>query len=144
VKGCALTVDLQRYHMSRLWPQFTSETNRGGWIKWTGTLQPGPLTNTYLVEIAYTIPKRPKVIVLEPELQLHPGADHLPHIYPDGTLCLHMLHEWRADFAVADTIVPWTSAWLYFYEAWAGTGLWRGEGTHPDLHQHKSSQEKVA
>ena len=32
---------------------------------------------------------------------------------------------------IADTILPWTSLWLYFYELWHATGQWLGGGEHP-------------
>ena len=33
---------------------------------------------------------------------------------------------------IADTIIPWTSEWLFFYELWLATGgEWLGEGEHP-------------
>lgn len=137
-KRQTLTIEAQRYHMKRLWPQFACETNRGNWARWTGTLQPSPLSNAYTVEISYTEPSRPKVKVLDPELELHPGSQRLPHFYPDGTLCLHLAHEWRRHLVIAETIVPWTSTWLYFYEAWAATGYWSGEGTHPSFPEHRS------
>ncbi|MGH8092034.1 MAG: hypothetical protein ACREIF_00990 [Chthoniobacterales bacterium] len=33
---------------------------------------------------------------------------------------------------LADTIVPWTSRWLYFYEIWLATGEWMGGGIPHD------------
>lgn len=34
--------------------------------------------------------------------------------------------------AIADTLVPWASEWLLFYELWLATdGQWLGEGEHP-------------
>ena len=144
VKKTTLTIEEQRYHMTRLWPRFTCKTNRGNWARWTGTLHPGPLSDAYTVTISYTEPKRPKVEVLDPHLKLHSSAERLPHFYPDGTLCLHKLHEWRRHFVIAETIVPWTSTWLYFYEAWALTGCWSGEGTHPSFPEHRSTQDNAA
>jgi hypothetical protein len=39
---------------------------------------------------------------------------------------------------LADTVVPWTSEWLFFYEVWHATGLWLGGGTHPNRPEHQS------
>lgn len=33
---------------------------------------------------------------------------------------------------IANTILPWTSLWLYYYEIWLGTGKWEGGGDHPE------------
>lgn len=128
---------MQKYHMCRVWPQFAVSTNRGNQAWWTGTLQPTPLGETYTVEFAYMIPRRPEIRVLSPELRTHPSHTRLPHTFPDGTLCVHLASEWRADSIIAETVVPWTCAWLYFYEVWLQTGYWLGEGTHPDFPQHK-------
>jgi hypothetical protein len=27
---------------------------------------------------------------------------------------------------IADTIIPWTAEWLYFYEKWLEDGIWWG------------------
>lgn len=29
---------------------------------------------------------------------------------------------------IANTIVPWTSEWLFYYEIWLATGQWHGGG----------------
>ncbi len=133
-----LTLEIQKYHMRRLWPQFTATTNRGNQAWWTGTLQPTAMSDTYSVEIAYTVPRRPEIRVLSPELKTHQDHSRLPHVFPDGTLCVHTAWEWRADTIIAQTIVPWICAWLYFYEVWHQTGYWLGEGTHPDFPEHKT------
>jgi hypothetical protein len=139
-----LTLDLQKYHMQRLWPQFTAATNRGNRASWTGTLQPTAMSNTYTVEFAYTARWRPEIRVLSPELRVRLGCSRLPHVFREGTLCVHTAWEWRGDLIIAQTIVPWTSTWLYFYEKWYQTGYWCGEGTHPDLPQHKQQDDVAA
>jgi transposase InsO family protein len=30
------------------------------------------------------------------------------------------------------TIVPWTSLWLFYFEDWLSEGEWRGGGEHPE------------
>ena len=139
-----LTLELQKYHMRRLWPLFSATTNRGNRAWWTGTLQPTAMSDTYTVELAYTVPRRPEIRVVSPELKLRPGCTRLPHVFPDSTLCVHTAWEWRADTIIAHTIVPWICAWLYFYEVWYQTGYWLGEGTHPDFPEHKAQDEGLA
>ena len=34
---------------------------------------------------------------------------------------------------IAETIVPWASEWLFYYEIWKGTGEWYGGGDWPPL-----------
>ena len=124
--------------MARLWPQFTASTNRGNRSWWTGILQPTALSDSYRIGFSYTVPERPKIEVLSPELKLHPGYSRLPHVFEDGTLCVHTAWEWHGDLLIARTIVPWVCIWLYFYEVWYTTGCWLGEGTHPELPEHKA------
>ena len=47
-------------------------------------------------------------------------------------LCLHMFYEfsYKHDW-IADTIVPWTQEWLFFYEIWLATNEWCGGGHTP-------------
>jgi hypothetical protein len=33
--------------------------------------------------------------------------------------------------SIADTIVPWTSEWLMYYEIWLATSDWYGGGVWP-------------
>lgn len=41
---------------------------------------------------------------------------------------------------LVDTIVPWSSEWLFHYEMWKGTGIWFGDG--PDA-EHPEAQAKM-
>ena len=43
-------------------------------------------------------------------------------MYGDGTLCLHLEHEWTPDMLIVHTTLPWTSEWLINYEIWKATG----------------------
>jgi hypothetical protein len=129
--------------MGRLWPQFTATTNRGGLISWIGTLTPTPMSDTYTVGFEYSVPFRPEIRVLAPDLVVRPESDGLPHVFGDGTLCVHTADEWHGRLIIAQTIVPWTSTWLYFYEVWRDTGYWIGKGTHPEWPKHKSYKHEV-
>jgi hypothetical protein len=65
------------------------------------------LSRSYRVQIAHGPRGQPKVRVLD-ELATYEERS-LPHVYSDGTLCLHEWHEWTATMSIADTIVPWTA-----------------------------------
>lgn len=102
-----------------------------GILSWTGSIQPGPLCHTYTVRITWDgHRRRPVVRILQPRLNAPEGGS-LPHIFPGNELCLHYPDEWSPELAIADTIIPWTSEWLYFYELWAATGEWQGGGHDP-------------
>ncbi|OQW59825.1 MAG: hypothetical protein A4S17_02755 [Proteobacteria bacterium HN_bin10] len=80
----------------------------------------------------------PRVWVIEPDLELYPGTDRLPHAYfaeappAQWPLCLyfHPDQEWTEEDWIADAIVPWAGEWLVFYEGWLATGVWYGGGLH--------------
>ena len=79
------TLAQQRLALARL-PVTTSVTVTRSRLRWTGDLQPTPLSATYSVRIDYT-PRRPapKVIVLRPMLRAEDVQD-LPHVYAEDRL----------------------------------------------------------
>jgi hypothetical protein len=132
------TLDEQIFHMSAQWPQFQLVRRRRQVVAaWRGSIQPTPLSDIYVVCLRFRPGWCPQVRVLAPELKPREGVDGLPHIYPDGSLCLNQSGEWHRGMLVA-TFIPWASSWLYFYEIWHAIGLWLGGGTHPDRPEHKS------
>lgn len=113
-------------HIMRMrthFPGFQARVQPGECVTWTGTLQPTEDSPVYRVRIVYRRYGPPKVFVVHPRVK--PGA---PHVYPGGHLCLYWPAEWRwADREpIAETIVPWTALWLFYYEAWLVTGEWLG------------------
>jgi hypothetical protein len=138
-----LTAMQQDQFVRSRFPHFRRTTNRGDRIKWRGTLQPSPRSDLYEVEIAYEIPYRPHIQVVTPGLTTWGDLKRQPHTFRDGSLCVHQAHEWHGNKLIAETIIPWTCLWLAFYETWLETGCWLGEGTHPDLPEHRSFGEIV-
>jgi hypothetical protein len=103
-------------------------TVRSGELVCTVFLQPTPASRRYTVRITYRHRHRPRVMVIDPPLALHPRATVLPHVYADGDLCLHLPGEWREDMLLSRTILPWASEWLLHYEVWRVVGRWTGSG----------------
>ena len=62
-------------------------------------------------------------------LRTRPGLS-LPHVWnhEKQVLCLFQEGDWRPGLRLADSIVPWASEWLFFYEIWLVTGEWDGGG----------------
>jgi hypothetical protein len=118
-----LTQAKQLLAMSK-YPQFRTKCVRNKEIKWVGDWQPEELSPRYSLEITYTQGLRPRIAVLKPVLALGPGHTQLPHVF-DGqrSICVHTADEWSPRMLIADTILPWISQWLVFYEAWALTGV---------------------
>lgn len=108
--------------------------------KQIGDWQPTALSPQYSVEIVYKQGLRPRIAIVSPVLTLGPGHTKLPHVF-DGqkSICVHTADQWNPSMLIADTILPWISQWLYFYEVWALTGIWLGKGTHPDAPEHRQS-----
>jgi hypothetical protein len=103
---------------------------RAGRLLWTGDLRPNCLSRDYRVQIAYRTGGHPHVRVNSPQLDGRPG-ESLPHVYRDGTLCLYREGEWSSSMLIADSVVPWASEWLFFYEIWLPSGEWHGGGEWP-------------
>jgi len=64
--------------------------------------------------------------VIAPELQTD-DRGRLPHVWDDGSLCLSAAGEWKPSYFYVDTVIPWASEWLFFYELWKATGIWMGD-----------------
>ncbi len=135
-----LTQAKQLFAMKAKFSQFSAKCVRNKTIIWTGDWQPTALSPQYSLEITYTQGLRPRIAILSPVLTLGPTHTKLPHVF-DGQkdICVHTANEWGPHLLIADTILPWVSQWLYFYEVWALTGKWLGEGTHPNLPEHRES-----
>lgn len=108
-------------------------------LTWEGNLTPSPLSQTYRVKVYLRKGKRPKIFVLEPKLQI-PEGKKLPHVYSKNDLCLYYPNgnEWNEEKFLVQTIIPWTSEWLYHYEIWLTTGKWNGGGIHPPTNKKLS------
>lgn len=115
--------DKQIGAMKSRFPQFQA-VQKNGKLFFVGVLQVRKNLPEYKVKIEYRGSLHPCVSVVSPKL-----VDNPPHIYPKSRhLCLFRpdLYKWSADKLVAKDIVPWTAAWIYFYEYWLRTGVWMG------------------
>ncbi|MEL7599153.1 hypothetical protein SDC9_113949 [bioreactor metagenome] len=104
-------------------------------LVWKGYLQPTYLSPKYLIKVVYQREKHPNVYVIDPKpLVLAEGKSKLEHVYDTDKqhLCIYYKRakEWNETKFIADTIIPWTSEWLFHYEIWATTGIWHGGGIH--------------
>lgn len=117
--------------MRQAFPSFTMEW-RCGQVRWRGPLQPTEVSSEYITDVSYRLGRWPKVRVLDSPIVRRAGQV-APHRYADDSLCLFhpKRSEWVPTMAIAETIVPWASLWLYYYEVWLATGEWVGGGEHP-------------
>lgn len=100
-----------------------------------GKIKPTSRSETYTVDIEYFIIKKKPLIqvkILNPNLKKNEKEEEIPHMYSQESLCLFMpkYNEFKKTDLISDTIIPWTSLWLYYYEVWHTTGKWLGGGLH--------------
>lgn len=99
-------------------------------LRWRCELTPSALSRTYIVELGYRLGGHPQVRVMTPILDGRLG-ESLPHVFRDDSLCLYREGEWSRSMLLADTVVPWATEWLFFYELWIPGGEWYGGGEWP-------------
>ena len=111
---------IQWVQLKKRFPQFTAHWNRGCYI-FRGTLHPTETSPFYELRIIYAVDNYPKVYVLAPEIN-----QNAPHRYKDNSLCLfHPKNfDWTNQCLLSNYTIPWTAAWLRFYEIWLNTGEW--------------------
>ena len=134
IKISAKTIAQQVDALRHLYPGFKASATRQ-MLRATGILKPTARSEPYTVEITYSLKQRPDIRVLAPILVKNAKGLAIPHIYPGNKLCLyHPLYgDFNYDHLLSETILPWTSLWLYHYENWHMTGDWLGGGSHPIL-----------
>ncbi|MGG0657252.1 hypothetical protein [Rummeliibacillus pycnus] len=134
-----VAISQQIIAMKNTFPGFKEEWDKNTVI-WTGHLKPTALSKNYTVRIAYSLNMiQPQVTVLSPKL-VKRGEESIPHVYPGNKLCLFRpkRKEWTKEMLISETIVPWASLWLYYYELWHTTGEWLGGGEHPNKKKRKN------
>lgn len=102
-------------------------------FSWLCDLQPSPISQLYQIKIVYTDGYPPSIYIVSPKpLKLAKNAERLPHTYDTKKqqLCLYrpQFNEWNRSMLISQTIVHWALSWLYFYEEWVSTGIWKGGG----------------
>ena len=127
-----LTLRHQALGVRLLCPWLRLERREKGLISWRGPVQPAGMSERYDIRIFYRMGNSPKVTVIGPELRERADGMAIPHIYPGKCLCLYLpgSGEWTPQRLIAETVVPWASLWLFYYEIWHATGKWSGGGTH--------------
>ena len=136
-----LSIAAQVNAMKKLFPNF-SLTWKGKVAVWIGEILPTTLSQSYKVKVTYALGLPPNCYVLSPKLCRRDNKQRIPHTYTKNRLCLYLPNsgEWTPQMLIADTIIPWASLWLFYYEIWQAIGEWLGGGKHPEL---QSSQKKL-
>lgn len=100
----------------------------------SGKVRPTSRSKTYSFLLEYTLNEKPKVKIISPKLKRNSKGEKIPHMYSQKYLCLYMpkYREFKKSDFLSDTIIPWITLWLYYYELWHITGKWLGGGEHPN------------
>lgn len=128
-----LNIALQMAGIKARYRRFEVSLNQGVLIA-TGSIQPTERSVVYCIKIRYQMNGVPQIYVLSPPLQKNEKGEDIPHMYSQKRLCLYRpkYGEFKHSDLICDTIIPWTSLWLYHYEIWHITGKWLGGGDHPE------------
>ncbi len=132
-----LSFGIQSSRLKSIFPTSTVLFFTASTFIWKCALTPTPLSNTYDIRLEYKKNFHPCVFVINTTLQLYPGATELPHVYNSDKqhLCLYFRkgQEWNSTMYIAETIIPWASEWLFYYEIWLCTGEWNGGGISHEI-----------
>jgi hypothetical protein len=108
-------------------------------LEWRQKLQPSRLSREYSVLVQWAgLGCLPEVEILSPNLRELSGGQRSPHeFFSKGNTkpCLMFNNgsskDWTPDMLIAESIIPWTQEWLWYWELWLSDGEWRGGGVHP-------------
>lgn len=160
-----ISIEAQIAAMTERWPDFEVVERSDRFAAWQGRIQ--PVQQYYTVRIAYRVPLaieaftllsiQPRAQVLDPVLERHPDYEDgpIPHVYVNRDeprlpyLCLFdpYAREWTPGDLLAETTLPWTARYLFFYEGWLATRKWRGGGRHPTREErdgHRTPEKAIA
>jgi|SRR5690606_18088879 len=120
-------------YMKKKFPQFKTKFTSPSSMKVEGSLRPSARSCLYEFVLRYKLSEMPSIIIVSPKLELNANGEKVPHLYSSGHLCLYRpkYNEFKKSDFLANTIIPWTALWLYYYELWHTTGDWLGGGEHP-------------
>jgi hypothetical protein len=117
------------------YPHFKTDFTNYNSMKVTGVIQPTSRSSCYEFVLKYNLVDSPKTKIVSPALIKNDKGKKAPHLYPHEYLCLYQpkYREFKRSDFLFETIIPWTSLWLYYYEVWHLTGEWLGGGEHPTI-----------
>ena len=114
------------------YPQTVGQCKRGK-VDLTLKLKPTSTSIVYTIKLfAKQDSTVVNIFVVNPKISLFENGKKVPHLYSDGSLCLFYpkYNELSYNDLWAETLIPWTSLWLFYYEIWKETGEWLGGGVH--------------
>lgn len=127
-----LCLSVQYSDVKKKHPEFETRIS-ATMIKVNGEIKPTPRSIPYSFQINYSNTNKPNIKIIKPELVKNYKNEPIPHIYPGNKLCLYhpKYREFTKGMFLTDTVIPWITLWLYYYEIWHTKGEWLGGGEHP-------------
>jgi hypothetical protein len=130
-----LTAAQQALHLKHSLDFPGSVTLRPGRLLWRGDIRPNPISRCYGVRLEFAAREAPGIFVETPDLHALAGGRKLPHLYEQRPprLCLYlpMTGQWRPEYRLDQTILPWAALWFFYFEDWLESDDWKGGGEHP-------------
>jgi hypothetical protein len=109
---------------------------RAGRLTWRYPATPSPLGRDYDIRIEFKQGSRPDSFVDAPDLHVLAKGRRIPHLYRQRPprLCLYLpkTYEWQSWMRLDQTVVPWATLWLFYFEEWLVSDAWKGGGMHPE------------
>jgi hypothetical protein len=109
---------------------------RAGRFMWRYSATPSPLSRDYDIRIEFKQGCRPEIFVDAPDLHVLAKGRRIPHLYRQRPprLCLYLpkTYEWQSWMRLDQTVVPWATLWLFYFEEWLASDAWKGGGMHPE------------
>lgn len=145
-----ITISIQKYNIIKKFKNIIVKEKKYIGLKMLLKVQPTEFSKKYEVLLQYdSVQKPPQVYIDIKQLEVK-DKEKIPHKYGIKTingkeyvnLCLYYPGEWNATMNISDTIIPWTSEWLYYFELWCITGEWYGGGKHPTRKDTKENDNK--
>lgn len=123
---------IQLLAIERAFPNIKILSNKRDNFEIEVSLQPSSFSEVYRIKIIYKSNIFVKVFVVGQVLKISQNRTKLPHVYnsEQQQLCLFSpsKKEWKPTQYILNTIIPWASEWLYYYELWLIDGNWYGGG----------------
>jgi hypothetical protein len=133
ISGKGKSLLQQKLEIEKKFPIFICSVHKNKLIC-KGEIKSTLFAKDYIILIEKKEKKSPKVFILKPEIVKK-------HVYPDNSLCFYSYKnfKWSDNFYISDYHIPWTAAWIYFYEAWLITGIWFADevehGNKPKIYE---------
>ncbi len=148
-KNKPITIPVQKYNIRKEFKNIIVRESHGIGLRMLLKIQPTEFSKKYEVLLQYdSVQKRPQVYIDIKQLEIE-DKKNIPHNYGikiiNGkeyvNLCLYYPNEWNSTMNISDTIIPWISEWLYYFEFWCITGEWHGGGKHPTKRDIKENDK---